>query len=109
MAAGPKEERINLLQEQEEEEEEEVEEARVRSGGKLPPKVSSVGLPCLPDSSSYSLKTKISTCAIVVAMQRRSMHPSMLFVIVSGQTLPVDFLAATVMRRNQVPRSSEMI
>ena len=67
MAAGPKEEKINLLQEEEKEEDEE--EARVRSGGKLPPKVSSVGSPCLPDSSSYSLKTISSTCASVVAMQ----------------------------------------
>ena len=103
MAAGPKEERINLLHEQEEEEE----ETRVRSGGKLPPKISSVGFPCLPDSSSYSLKTKISTCATVVAMQKRSMYPSMVFL--SRHTVPVEFLAATVMRRNQVPRSSEII
>ena len=44
VAAGPKEERINLPQEQEDEEEEE-EEVRLRSGGRLPPKVSSDGSP----------------------------------------------------------------
>jgi len=71
VAAGPKEERINLLQEQEELEEEK-ELVGERSGGRLPPKVSSVGSPCFPDSS-YSLKTKMSTRASVVAMQRRSM------------------------------------
>ena len=43
VAAGPKEERISLLQEHEDEEEEEL--GRLRSGGRLPPKVSSVGTP----------------------------------------------------------------
>ena len=38
LAAGPKEERISLLQEHEDEEE-------LISGGRLPPKVSSVGTP----------------------------------------------------------------
>ena len=103
MAAGPKEERINLLQEQEDLVEE-IELDGLRSGGRLPPKVSSLGL-CF-SGSSYSLKTKISTCANVVAKQRRSKY---CMVDMYGQTLAEEFLGATVMRRKQVPSSNKLI
>ena len=99
MAAGPKEERINLLQEQEDVKEEE-ELDRVRFGGRLPPKVSSVGSPCFIGSSSYSLKTKISTCADVVAMQKRRMNR---MVFVRRTAWRVSCISPVM--RKQVPRS----
>ena len=74
MAAGPKEERINLEHEHDDDKEE---LAMERSGGAPPPKVSSIWLVWSP---RCSLNAKMSTCAKVAGRHKSSVRTMVSFI-----------------------------
>ena len=74
MAAGPKEERINLEHEHDDDKEE---LAMERSGGAPPPKVSSIWLVWSP---RCSLNAKMSTCAKVTGRHKSSVRIMVSFI-----------------------------
>ena len=69
MAAGPKEERINLEHEHDDDDDDKEELAKERSGGAPPPKVSPIWLVLSP---RCSLNAKMSTCAKVTGRHKSS-------------------------------------
>ena len=69
MAAGPKEERINLEHEHDDDHNDKEELAKERSGGAPPPKVSPIWLVWSP---CCSLNAKMSTCAKVTGRHKSS-------------------------------------
>ena len=70
MAAGPKEERINLEHEHDDDNDDDKEElAKERSGGAPPPKVSPIWLVWSP---RCSLNAKMSTCARLTGRHKSS-------------------------------------
>ena len=78
MAAGPKEERINLEHEHDDDDDDDKEElAKERSGGAAPPKVSSSWLVWSP---RCSLNAKMSTCAKVTGRHNSSVRTMVSFI-----------------------------
>ena len=78
MAAGPKEERINLEHEHDDDDDDDKEElAMERPGGAPPPKVSSIWLVWSP---GCSLNAKMSTCAKVTGRHKSSVRIMVSFI-----------------------------
>ena len=77
MAAGPKEERINLEHEHDDDDDDKEELAMERSGGAPPPKVSSIWLVWSP---GCSLNAKMSTCAKVTGRHKSSVRIMVSFI-----------------------------
>ena len=75
MAAGPKEERINLEHEHDDDDKEEL--AKERSGGAAPPKISSIWLVWSP---RCSLNAKMSTFAKVTGRHKSSVRIMVSFI-----------------------------
>ena len=77
MAAGPKEERINLEHEHDDDHDDKEELAMDRSGGAPPPKVSPIWLTWSP---GCSLNAKMSTCAKVTGRYKSSVRIMVCFI-----------------------------